>query len=47
MNDTDWLRKAFRTRRQGGCLVLFVAVGAALAALGIHAVALASLAPPG
>lgn len=27
MNDTDWLRKAFRTRKQGGCLTLLAALG--------------------
>lgn len=31
MNDTDWLRKAFRTRRQSGCVVLVGALFGALA----------------
>ncbi len=42
MNDTDWLRKAFRTRRQGGCLWLVFAFGVSSAALGLGALALAA-----
>lgn len=33
MNDDDWLRKRFRTRRQGGCLLVPLAAAGALGLL--------------